>query len=190
MQNDSNTPDQSSANNYDSPPAFRINGKVVQFLMIILLALGLPITVAVLGIIEMRKDRRPVVEVLEEPTSAEPSGLRPMLEQAAENAWKAPGALVAGSASTFTIICPSREACLQLGDQIKAAALSVDGYVIPPERIEEGGTRWLIQVPHKRVQSFESDLARLGFLGNKSSTSRSLDAACLYVIEIRIAQER
>jgi hypothetical protein len=190
MQNDSNTPEQSSASNYDSPPAFRINGKVVQFLMIILLALGLPITVAILGIIEMRKDRRPVVEVVDEPSSAEPIGLRSVLEHAAENAWKAPEVLNAAGARTFKRMCPSGEACLELGDQIKAVAISLDGVAIAPERIEEGGARWLIQIPHKSAQAFESELARLGFLGNDTSASSSVDTNCLYVIEIRIAQER
>lgn len=187
MQNDPINPDQSSANNYDSPPAFRINAKVVQVLMILLLALGLPITVAVLGIIEMRKERRSTVEVLDEPSNEEPIGLRSVLEQAAENTWKAPEALDPG-ARTFKIICPSGVACLQLGEQIKAAAVSVDGSVIPPERIEDGGTRWLIQVRNKNAQAFESQLAQLGFLGNNQTLSDAPDDNALFVIEIQIAK--
>lgn len=162
---------------------FRFNAKVAQFVIIVLLAMALPIAVVVLGFLEMRKAMR------EETPEAlvEPPGLRTALEQAVDAAWSAPVNL-GGTAGKFEQTCRTGDECLRLGDEAKKIAAGFGGVVITPERIEQGGTRWIIQVPSAKAQDFESALVAMGFRMTSALPSDSQGEAALYELEIHIAK--
>lgn len=179
MENDSNT----SSHPDGQQPPFRFNAKVAQFLVIVLLAMGLPIAVAVLGFLEMRKALR---EESTETVVAEPPGLREALEHAADASWKPPAGL-GSTATRFEQTCRTGTECLTLGERVKAVAIDLGGTVITPERIESGGTRWIVTIPASKSQEFDSALASLGF-HLAVSAGISDNGSAFYEIEIRIVE--
>lgn len=179
MQHDPN----SSSHSDGHQPPFRFNAKVAQFLVIVLLALGLPIAVAVLGFLEMRKAMR------QEPTetvAAEPPGLREALERAADVSWSAPESLDSSS-ERFEQTCRTGAECLDLGERVQAAATELGGTVVTPERIEAGGTRWIVTIPAAKSREFDSSLASLGFQ-HATPGGMSRSEPLIYQIEIRIVE--
>lgn len=170
-----------SPDDSDKQPPFRFNAKVAQFSILVLLALGLPMTVAILGFIEMRKAIR------HEPQerTVEAAGLREALEHAVDSAWEMPTGL-GGPTNRFEAMSRSGDECLLVGEKVKKAATRLGGSVITPERIEEGGTRWIIQLPAAKSQMFDATLEALGFQRLPSQASGTLDDAVLYELDIRI----
>lgn len=183
MQHDSNQPDATAASSAESQPPFRFNAKVAQFLVIVLLAMGLPIAVAILGFLEMRRAMNPApVESAEEP-----AGLRAALEQAVDATWQAPQGLGAAT-RRFEMAVRDGDECQQVGESAKSAAKSFGGVVVTPERIEEGGTRWIVQVPATEARAFEAALGGLGFKSVQSTSADSTNGQVLYELVIPIAE--
>jgi len=179
MENDSNN----SSHPDGQQPPFRFNAKVAQFLIIVLIAMGLPIAVAVLGFLEMRKAMR---QESTESVVAEPPGLREVLEHAADASWKPPAGL-GSTTNRFEQTCRTGTECLNLGERVKAVAIDLGGTVITPERIESGGTRWIVNIPASKSREFDSALASLGFQSAVSGGISGIESS-FYEIEIRIME--
>ena len=154
-------------------PPFRWNAKVLQMAALLLMALALPLTIAILGIRDIRKASQPAPEA---------EGLRSVLENVVDQKWQAP--VLAGAVRTTACEVPNGDACLKSGDDIQKLARDSGGSVLAPERIESGGTRWLVQIPADRIAAFESSLAVMGF---SPAIGEAQGDPVVYSIEIRIA---
>ncbi len=154
------------------PPPFRWNSKVLKMLALLMVALALPVTIAILGIRDLRNAAPPAPEV---------EGLRGALETVVDSKWKEP--FLEGAVRTATRGVANGDACLETGDDVQALARDCGGSVLAPERIEEGGTRWLIQIPADRKAAFEAGLAARGFSPVKGEAAGD---PVFYSLEIRI----
>lgn len=161
------TPEESPA------PPFRWNAKVLQMAALVMVALALPLTIAIYGIRDIRKASQPTPEA---------EGLRAVLENVVDQKWQAP--VLAGAVRSASREVPDGAAALRFGDDIQKLARDSGGMVLSPEKIESGGTRWLVQIPANGKNAFESALAAMGF---SPATSGSSDDPVFYSIEIRIA---
>jgi hypothetical protein len=183
--NGNNEPREGQQMNEDQP-GFRLNAKVFQMLMLVLIALILPTVVAILGIQQMRQS-----DIKTTPQGAEElPELRSSLEAVAEKAW-GPSDLTAGGFRVLVLECKDGDTCLQIGESIKEAANRLGGVVLSPERIEAGGTRWIIQVPQEAESDFNAALLRLGFLlppMDPLSAEKDKGKSILYQINLPIRQ--
>ena len=152
---------------------FRWNAKVAQMVAVLMVALALPVTIAILGIRDLRKNSLPAPEV---------EGLRGALETVVDSQWKLP--ILEGLIRTSVREVPDGAACLQTGEDIQKLARDAGGTVLTPERIESGGTRWLVQVPADRKTAFEAGLATWGF---SLPPGNAVGDPVFYAVEIRIA---
>ncbi|MFM8364424.1 MAG: hypothetical protein ACKOAS_04660 [Verrucomicrobiota bacterium] len=160
-----------------APPPFRWNVRVVQVVVLVMVALALPLTLAILGFRDMRK---PVVPSTEEP-APEMEGLRGALESTVDARWTAP-VLDSGARRAVKEVANGEE-CLRLGNAVQEVAKKMDLTVVIPEKIESGGTRWLVQMPTGSVSTFELELGMLGFTGLGGGTP-SGTGVVLYEVEI------
>ena len=170
-----------SSDDSEKQPPFRFNAKVAQFLILVLLALGLPMTVAILGFIEMRK----AIRHESQERTVDAAGLQEALEHAVDSVWEMPTGL-GGPTNRFEVISRSGDECLRIGEKVKKVATLLGGSVITPERIEAGGTRWIIQLPTAQSRMFDETLESLGFQRLPSQASETPDDALLYELDIRI----
>ena len=159
-------------------PPFRFNLKVVQVAALVLVALALPLTMAILGILDIRKSRSAANS---EPAPEIPA-LRGALETAVDAQWTAPD--LSGGTRKMVREVADGDTCLRVGDAVQELARKINATVLSPEKIEEGGTRWILQVPADQVAAFEAGLGELGFRGFTDSTE--YPAATLYEVEIPI----
>lgn len=139
----------------DETPArpFRFNAKVAQVAALAMVALALPLTLAILGFRDMRHSA-PAPEI---------PVLRGSLEGVVDAQWSPPD-LSAGTRK-FERAVADGDACLALGESVGTLAEGLGGTVLSPERIEEGGTRWVVQIPAGKAAEFDAGLGRLGFAG-------------------------
>jgi len=158
----------------ESPAApFRWNAKVLQMVALVLMALALPLTIAIYGIRDIRKASQPAPEA---------EGLRAVLENVVDQKWQAP--VLAGAVRSTSRDVPNGDACLKVGEDIQKLARDSGGMVLTPEKIESGGTRWLVQIPAAQKNAFESALAAMGF---SPAMGEPKGDPVIYFIEIRIA---
>jgi hypothetical protein len=153
-------------------PPFRWNSKVLQIVALLIVALALPVTIAILGIRGLRNASSPAPEM---------DGLRGALETVVDSKWKEP--FLEGAVRTATRAVANGDACLKTGDDVQVLARDCGGSVLAPERIEEGGTRWLVQVPADRKAAFEAGLAARGF---SPVVGEAAGDPVFYSLEIRI----
>ena len=154
-------------------PPFHWNPKVLQMAALVMLALALPLTIAIYGIRDIRKASQPATEA---------EGLRSVLENVVDQKWQSP--VLAGAVRTTARVVPNGDACLEVGNDIQNLARDSGGSLLAPERIETGGTRWLVQIPADRLAPFESSLAERGF---SPVLGEAQGDPVIYSIEIRIA---
>lgn len=159
----------------EEPPAppFRWNAKVLQMVALVLMALALPLTIAIYGIRDIRKATQP---------TPESPGLQAVLENVVNQNWQAP--VLEGAVRSTSLVVPDGNACLKIGEDIQKLAKNSGGAVLTPEKIESGGTRWLVHVPANRKAGFESAIATMGF---SSFAGESTGDPVFYSVEIRIA---
>ena len=155
-------------------PPFRWNGKVLQMVSLVLVALALPMTIAIYGIRDIRKAAEPIPDA---------AGLRAVLENVVNEQWQAP--VLEGAARISVREVPDGEACLNAGETIQNLVRNCGGVVLTPEKIESGGTRWLVQIPGDRVASFERHLVEAGF---SSSNGDRAGESVFFSIEIPISR--
>lgn len=155
-------------------PPFRWNGKVLQMVSLVMVALALPMTIAIYGIRDIRKAAEPIPDAV---------GLRSILENVVDEQWQAP--ILEGAARISVREVPDGEACLKAGETIQNLVRNCGGVVLTPEKIESGGTRWLVQIPGDRVASFETELAEAGFSSPKGGR---VGESVFFSIEIPISR--
>jgi hypothetical protein len=149
----------------ESVPKFRVNAQVFQILGLLAVALALPITILVLGLIGMRKDRlNAAVETRISDSTAEVPGLRQSLESIAEV--NLPIAPVETPMRVFRLRLDlaekSKKKRLELLDLLKQ---SNAGFV---ETGDSTQPSWIVTIESSRVALFENDLIRMGFLGERT----------------------
>jgi len=152
---------------------FRVNAKVLQMIVLVIMALALPLTIAIFGIRDIRKSPQPAQEA---------EGLRAVLENVVDQKWETPVLLGPGRSASREV--PNADVCLKSGNDIQKLALEFGGAVLAPEKIETGGTRWLLQVPANRKTAFESAFAEMGY---SRLTGEGTGDPVFFSIEIRIA---
>lgn len=163
----------------ETPKApFQFNAKVVQMLALVLLALALPLTLVILGFRDIRQSARD----MEAASAPEIPALRQSLENVVNAQWTPPD-LSAGTRKVVREVADG-DACLALGESVGKLAENVGAVVLSPERIEAGGTRWIIQVPASQVAGFEDGLRGLGFAGVEEAPGGV--ETVLYEVEIPI----
>lgn len=155
------------------PPPFRWNPKVVQMVALVMVALALPLTIAIYGIRDIRKASE---------TTVDATGLRTVLENIVDEKWKAP--VLEGAFHAVGRDVPDGDACVKAGDALQSLVRDSGGSVLTPEKIEAGGTRWLVQIPADRAAAFE---ARLGSAGYSEPVGKRSGDPVIYAVEIRIA---
>lgn len=155
------------------PPPFRWNPKVIQMVALVMVALALPLTIAIYGIRDIRKASE---------TTVDATGLRTVLENIVDEKWKAP--VLEGAFHAVGRDVPDGDACVRAGDALQSLVRDSGGSVLTPEKIEAGGTRWLVQIPADRAAAFEAQLGSAGY--SEPVGKRSSDPV-IYAVEIRIA---
>jgi len=173
----------------DEPvPKFRVNAQVFQILGLLAVALALPITILVLGLIGMRKDQlNAPVEPRVSDSPAEVPGLRQSLESIAE------ANLAIGPVESPMCIFRLRLDGAENRDQKRLEILDVfkrsdAGFAETGDSAQQS---WIVTVEPSRVALFENDLIRMGFLGQKTgegSETRVSDTGAnqsvLYKVEL------
>lgn len=158
---------------------FRFNPKVAQMAGLVLVALALPLTLAILGFRDMRQPTPPAnVE-----PAPEIEGLRGALETVVDSRWSAP-VLDSGARRVVKEVANGDE-CLSIGNAVQEVAKKMQLTVVIPEKIESGGTRWLVQMPVANVSAFELELGLLGFTGLGTAPAAGAGVV-LYEVEIPI----
>jgi hypothetical protein len=149
----------------EAVPKFRVNAQVFQILGLLAVALALPITILVLGLIGMRKDRlQSPVETRISDSTAEVPGLRQSLESIAEA--NLPIGPVESPMRIFRLRLDATEKSekkrLELLDLFKR---SNAGFAETGDSAQQS---WIVTVESSQVDFFENDLIRMGFLADRT----------------------
>ena len=154
-------------------PKFRVNAQVFQILGLLAIALALPITILVLGLSGMRKDRlKAPVEAQITDSTFEVPGLRQSLESIAE-----------ANLPIGPVESPMRIFRLRLdevGKHEKKRLELLDVFKRSNAGFAETGDfamqSWLVAIGPNQERSFEEELLRMGFLGEKTGEgSKTMD---------------
>jgi hypothetical protein len=144
-------------------PKFRLNSQVFQIVGLLAVALALPITILILGVLGIQKERRDARQTLEPTPVAELPGLRQSLEAIADATLSV--APVDSPVRTFWLQAQSNEIV-----QKKRAEL-LDCFTRTPAGVVETGEmtnpHWIVSLPTGEVRAFESELQKLGFVSNE-----------------------
>ena len=164
----------------DEPlPKFRVNAQVFQILGLLAVALALPITILVLGLSGMHKDR---VKASEEPRisddAAEVPGLRQSLESIAEA--NMPIGSVKSSMRIFKLRVDGAEnhenKRLELLDFLKQLDV---GFA---ETSDSAKQSWLVAIGANQAKLLEAELNRIGFLDEKTGEgSMTNESGAIYI---------
>lgn len=149
-----------SQNPNEPVPKFRLNTQVFQILGLLAVALALPITILILGLSGMRKDRQAVpVETVIADSMAEVPGLRQSLESIA--AANLPIGSVESSMRIFRLCVNGAEnrntKRLEVLDVLKRSEI---GFVELEDSARES---WIVTVESSRAVEFEKNLTSIGF---------------------------
>jgi hypothetical protein len=174
----------------EPPPKFRVNAQVFQILGLLGVALALPITVLILGLNGIRKERQSTVvaEVQVSEAAAEVPGLRQSLESIADA-----NLPVAPVESPIRIFRLRYEDAAQR-EQMRSEVLELFKRSGIPfvETGEDAADSWIVKVePNNGAESFENGLISLGFTndktgeGNMTNESGAIDIkTTVYKIQI------
>jgi hypothetical protein len=133
---------------------FSFNPQVFRMVLIVLIALAVPLTVAMLGFWKLTKGAPQ--EAVAEPAMP---GLQAALEQAADKNWQ-PALEISYGRSVF-YLAPSTSP-EEARKRVASAVSELQGTILPASE-EAGGGRILIQIPTAGASEFESK-ALLGFV--------------------------
>jgi hypothetical protein len=180
------------AQNPDEPvPKFRLNAKVFQILGVLAVALALPVTILILGLSGMRKDRQAVPTEPEiADFTAEVPGLRQSLESIA--AANLPVGSVESSMRIFSLGVNGAEnrnaKRLAVLDFLKRSGI---GFVELSDSTQES---WIVTVESSQAVGFEKNLTSIGFKDEKAGegahttiSDAASDQSVLYKIQLEVA---
>jgi len=165
----------------DEPlPKFRVNAQVFQILGLLAVALALPITILVLGLIGMRKDRlnAPVESRISDST-AEVPGLRQSLESIAEA--NMPIGPVESPVRIFRLRLDEAEKREKKGLELLDLFKRSDaGFAETGDSAQQS---WIVTVEASRAALFENDLIRMGFLADRTGEGNKMKASDADVVQ-------
>ena len=177
------------AKNPNEPVAkFQLNAKVFQILGLLAVALALPVTILILGLSGMRKDRQPApVETGIADSTAEVPGLRQSLESIA--AANLPLGSVESSMRIFRLCVNGAEnrnkKRLEVLDFLKRSDIK---FVELGDSAQES---WIVTVESSRAVVFEKNLMSIGFRdekagegGNATISDATFKQSALYKIQL------
>lgn len=142
---------------------FRLNPHVFQIVGLLAVALALPITILVLGVVGMQKERRDARETLEPTPVAELPGLRQSLEAIADA--KLSVAPVGSPMRTFWLQAKSEEIFQKKRAELLDCFNSARAGVV--ETGEATNPHWIVSLQTEEGREFESELQKLGFTSNE-----------------------
>ena len=175
----------------ESVPKFQLNAKVFQILGVLAVALALPVTILILGLSGMRKDRQAVpMETGIADSTAEVPGLRQSLESIA--AANLPVGSVESSMRIFSLRVNGAETRnakrLEVLDFLKRSGISF------VELSDSALESWIVTVESSQALAFEKNVTSIGFKDEKAGEgphARISDAAsnqsALYKIQLEVA---
>jgi hypothetical protein len=171
-------------------PKFRVNAQVLQILGLLGVALALPITVLILGLNGIRKERQSTVvaEVQVSEAAAEVPGLRQSLESIADA--NLPVGLVESPMRIFRL--RYEDAAQREQKRNEVLELFKRSGIPFVETGEDVADSWIVKVePNNGAESFENGLISLGFTndktgeGNMTNESGAIDIkTTVYKIQI------
>jgi len=165
----------------DEPvPIFRVNAQVFQILGLLAVALALPITILVLGLIGMRKDRlnAPAESRISDST-AEVPGLRQSLESIAEA--NMPIGPVESPVRIFRLRLDEAEKREKKGLELLDLFKRSDaGFAETGDSAQQS---WIVTVEPSRAALFENDLIRMGFFGERTGEGNKMKAFDAAVVQ-------
>jgi len=142
---------------------FRLNPHVFQIVGLLAVALALPITILVLGVVGIQKERRDARESLEPNPVTELSGLRLSLEAIADA--KLSVAPVSSPVRTFWLQAKSEEIVQKKRAELLDCFNRTRAGVV--ETGEATNPHWLVSLPTAEGRAFESELEKLGFTSHE-----------------------
>ena len=170
-------------------PKFRVNAQVFQILGLLAVALALPITVLILGLNGIRKERQSTVvaEVQVSEAAAEVPGLRQSLESIADA--NLPVGLVESPMRIFSL--RYEDAAQRVQKRNEVLELFKRSGIPFVETGETAADTWIVKVEPNSAESFENGLISLGFTkdktgeGNMTNESGAIDIkTTIYKIQI------
>jgi hypothetical protein len=173
----------------EPPPKFRVNAQVFQILGLLGVALALPITVLILGLNGIRKERQSTVvaEVQVSEAAAEVPGLRQSLESIADA--NLPVGLVESPMRIFSL--RYEDAAQRVQKRNEVLELFKRSGIPFVETGETAADTWIVKVEPNSAESFENGLISLGFTkdktgeGNMTNESGAIDIkTTIYKIQI------
>jgi len=173
----------------EPPPKFRVNAQVFQILGLLGVALALPITVLILGLNGIRKERQSTVvaEVQVSEAAAEVPGLRQSLESIADA--NLPVGLVESPMRIFSL--RYEDAAQRVQKRNEVLELFKRSGIPFVETGETAADTWIVKVEPNSAESFENGLISLGFTkdktgeGNMTNESGAIDIKkTVYKIQI------
>jgi hypothetical protein len=180
------------AQNPDEPvPKFRLNAKVFQILGVLAVALALPVTILILGLSGMRKDRQAVPTEPEiADSTAEVPGLRQSLESIA--AANLPVGSVESSMRIFSLCVNGAEnrnaKRIEVLDFLKRSGI---GFVELSDSTQDS---WIVTVESSQGVGFEKNLTSIGFTDEKAGegahatiSDAAFKQSVLYKIQLEVA---
>jgi hypothetical protein len=170
-------------------PKFRVNAQVFQILGLLAVALALPITVLILGLNGIRKERQSTVvaEVQVSEAAAEVPGLRQSLESIADA--NLPVGLVESPMRIFRL--RYEDAAQREQKRNEVLELFKRSGIPFVETGEDAADSWIVKVEPNSAESFENGLISLGVTkdktgeGNMTNESGAIDIkTTVYKIQI------
>jgi hypothetical protein len=180
-----------SQNPHEPVPKFRLNTQVFQILGLLAVALALPITILILGLSGMRKDRQAAPrDTGIADSTAEVPGLRQSLESIA--AANLPVGSLESSMRIFTLRVNDAENLktkrIEVLDFLKRSGI---GFVEISDSTQES---WIVTVESSQNLGFEKNLASIGFKNEEAgegapATISGADSnqSALYKIQLEVA---
>jgi len=145
-------------------PKFRLNPQVFQIVGLLAVALALPITILILGVVGIQKERRDAQETLEQTPVAELPGLRQSLEAIADATLSV--APVGSPVRTFWLQAESEEIVQKKRAELLDCFNRTHAGVV--ETGETTNPHWIVSLPTDEIRAFESELEKLGFVSNEA----------------------
>jgi hypothetical protein len=179
-----------SQNPHEPVPKFRLNTQVFQILGLLAVALALPITILILGLSGMRKDRQAAPrDTGIADSTAEVPGLRQSLESIA--AANLPVGSVESSMRIFRLYVNGAEnrnpKRLEVLDVLKQSGI---GFVELRDSTQES---WIVTVESSQAVGFEKNLTSIGFKDEKAGegahatiSDAASNQSALYKIQLEV----
>lgn len=163
--------------NPDEPVAkFRLNIQVFQILALLGIALALPLTILVLGILDIRKNQKTTTEPAKVEIASEIPGLRQSLESIAEVQW--PETTMDSEMRVFKLFIGNEDNGQKKRSEIIDFLTNQLGSVFL-ELQEPDKQCWIVTWDATKTEEFEKTLIAKGFISEKRGKGTNISSASL-----------